>query len=287
MHEVSLRADSNRMNAYNLAVVLSPNLVKSSSPARDVMMCAVPGGPSLFDPQATPSSSAPNDPHPNPSPDDLNSTTLGAVICICIQRYYEVFDEVWDRSEALPLPASQSASSSTSTSPNIPHKTLNYTHNDNDSDDIDDAMLVMPIGPSQGKQNVNSSPPSAWVAGTNITGAIGGGSTIKPRPGHRSKGSGGSASGAGVSSVHTTFGDRDGGSGIGIGHSTAKARSMVGVENGLGTVGKRGSISIGRNGTRKASGAGVEALGVTAEGFFTPPSGAPPVHPLRSTGGKT
>ena len=265
MHEVSLRADSNRMNAYNLAVVLCPNLLKSPSPALDVAMSAVPGGPSLYESQV--STVTPVTPD-NPSPP---SSTLGAVIYICIQRYYEVFDEVWDRSEALPIPASQSEESSNSASPSIQHQTLSYAHNDNDYEDIDDAMLVMPIGPSQGKQNVNDSPPSAWG---------GNGSTIKPR-GHRSKGS---ASGSGVHSVHTAFGERSVGNGHG--HPTGKARSMVSIENGVGggvgTVGKRGSISVGRAGTRKASGAGVEALGVTAEGFFTPPSGAPPVPPLRT-----
>jgi Rho GTPase-activating protein 1 len=195
-----------------------------------------------------------------------------------------VFDEVWDRSEALPLPASQSVSSSNSASPSMQHQTLNYAHNDNDSEDIDDAMLVMPIGPSQGKQNANGKPPSAWGASS---GNVNGGSTIKSRPGHRSKASGGSTSGSGVRSVHTAFGDRGGGNGMG--YLSGKAHSMVSIENGLGgvgTVGKRGSISVGRGGTRKASGAGVEALGVTAEGFFTPPSGAPPVPPLR-VGGET
>lgn len=281
MHEVSLRAASNRMNAYNLAVVLCPNLVKGASPAFDVMMCAVPGGPSLFEPQAN--TTVPN----NPSLDDPNSTTLGAVIYICIQQYYEVFDEVWDRSEAIPLPASQSVSSSNSASPDMQHQTLNYAHNDNDSEDIDDAMLVMPIGPNQSKQNANSSPPSAWGASNNINGNVDSGSTIRPRPGSRSKGGGGSASGSGARSVHTTFGDNGGNV---YGYHTGKARSMISIENGVGggagTVGKRGSISVGRSGTRKASGAGVEALGVTAEGFFMPPSGAPPVPRLK-IGGET
>ncbi|KAG9315980.1 Rho GTPase activation protein [Chiua virens] len=45
--EVSLHSSSNRMDAHNLAIVICPNLVKSSNPMRDVMMCIVPGGPSL------------------------------------------------------------------------------------------------------------------------------------------------------------------------------------------------------------------------------------------------
>jgi Rho GTPase-activating protein 1 len=290
MHEVSLRAASNRMDAYNLAVVLCPNLARSPNPARDIMMCAVPGGPSLLETHAStaaPTSVPSHNPSPNSKANNSNSNlTLGAVIHICIERYYEVFDEMWDRSEALPLPASQyqsqpvssSSSSSNLASPTTQHRVLNQAHNDNDSDDIDDAMLVMPIGPSHSKHNANDSPPSAWSAGTTVNG----GSTMNSRPGHRSQGSGGL--GSGVRSVHTAFGDENR---EGNGNSTVKkARSMVSIENGViggvGTVGRRGSISVGRAGTRKASGAGVEALGVTAVGFFTPPREAPPVPRLRT-----
>jgi len=59
-----------------------------------------------------------------------------------------------------------------------------------------------------------------------------------------------------------------------------KAKSMVSIDNGHGTSGtRRGSISVGR-GTRKSSGAGVEAISITAEGFFSAPNSAPPVPSL-------
>ena len=51
---------------------------------------------------------------------------------------------------------------------------------------------------------------------------------------------------------------------------------------GTGTVRKGGTISVGRGTTRKGSGAAVEAVSVVAEGFFTPPAGAPPVPKIGS-----
>ncbi|KAF9256097.1 RhoGAP-domain-containing protein [Marasmius fiardii PR-910] len=138
LHETSLHSGKNRMDAYNLAIVISPNLVKGSNPARDVMMCMAQGSPALFDghssptaggnfnaplhtprPQVpmmallTPSSSSTSnanivDPQtpvvsvttstpntsPPPTPVAANNTTLGTIIKLCIQRFYEVFDEV-------------------------------------------------------------------------------------------------------------------------------------------------------------------------------------------------
>ncbi|KAF9256571.1 RhoGAP-domain-containing protein [Marasmius fiardii PR-910] len=137
LHETSLHSGKNRMDAYNLAIVISPNLVKGSNPARDVMMCMAQGSPALFDghssptaggnfnaplhtprPQVpmtallTPSSSSTSnanivDPQtpvvsvttstpntsPPPTPVAANNTTLGTIIKLCIQRFYEVFDE--------------------------------------------------------------------------------------------------------------------------------------------------------------------------------------------------
>ncbi|EEB92256.1 hypothetical protein MPER_09264 [Moniliophthora perniciosa FA553] len=81
MHEVSLHAAMNRMDAHNLSIVLCPNLVKGTNPAKDVMMCTAPGGPQQQQPQ--------------------NNTTLGTVIKLCIHRYYEIFDEVHDRTEVV------------------------------------------------------------------------------------------------------------------------------------------------------------------------------------------
>jgi len=264
MHDVSLRAASNRMDAHNLAIVLCPNLVSGPNPARDVIMCAIPGGPSLY-------SSAP------PTPDDVakRKTTLGLVIKLCIQRYYEVFDEVRDRSEGVPPPrplrrdgAVQSETSS------ISGGHANVVQID-DEEDIDDAMLVMPIGPQNGfgaGQTQNAGAPSAWGAA---------GLAYKPR--YRNAFPGGS--GPGTRSVHTI--SRESGVGNGNAHSSSmnKSKSMISIDKGgvSGTVGRKGSIAVGRGTTRKSSGAGVEAISITAEGFFSAPNDTPPV-PLRRKG---
>lgn len=257
MHEVSLRSATNRMDAHNLAVVLCPNLVSGPDPMRDVMMCAVPGGPALYD--APPSASQ-----------ALNAsqegrTTLGAVIKLAIQRYYEVFDEVPDRTEAIPRPRvikdqpSPAASSFDSGS-------RRHSGFPDDEEEIDDAMLVMSIGPSGSAQQGGTNPaqqalpttrstPNNWPYAQRVRGA---------QPGGRS--------------THTTVDN----TGNGIAQSAAKARSMISIDNGRGLPGSRkGSISIGKSTSRKSSGAGVEAIGVTADGFFSPPNSAPPVPTRR------
>ncbi|KAK7690195.1 hypothetical protein QCA50_006846 [Cerrena zonata] len=102
LHEVSLRSASNRMDAHNLAVVICPNLVSGSNPLRDVMLCAVPGGPSLH---SIPTQSQPPQPSTpstsNPAALAEGKTTLGLVVKLCIQRYYEIFDDLPDPTEAL------------------------------------------------------------------------------------------------------------------------------------------------------------------------------------------
>ncbi|KAA1469611.1 Rho GTPase activation protein [Dentipellis sp. KUC8613] len=274
MHEVSLRSQTNLMDAHNLSIVLCPNFVKSPSPARDVMMCAVSGGPALH-PALAQAMSAPN----NASHE--GRTTLGAVIKLCIQRYYEVFDEIVDRAEALPPTRSfeegafpsPTASSSGSSSPQFarPKRQSVQSRGSNrdsrtldDDEDIDDAMLVMPIGPNGAGPH---SPPSAW-------GAAASGSQWRPR--HRTGQSGGGPAQA-ARSMHTMGNGNGNGNGYG---TVGKAKSTISIERGLHGTAKKGSISVGRGTTRKSSGAGVEAFGITAEGFFAPPSSAPPVPPL-------
>ncbi|KAJ7037499.1 hypothetical protein C8F04DRAFT_413549 [Mycena alexandri] len=267
MHDVSLRAASNRMDAHNLAVVLCPNLVASkTNPARDVMMCSVPGGPALFTP-------APTDRAPTSNPAALaeGKTTLGTVVKLCIQRYFEIFDEVRDRTEAQPprgsAHAESSASSSASSSFNnfrssSPRRqSVRSAMSQNEDEDIDDEMLVMPIGMAS---PTTATPPSAW----GIAAAGNNNGTYRPR--HRNTLSGASSTMAqGTRSMMT-------GGGGGTAYGSSRARSLVSVEKaspgaGIGTVGRKGSISVGRGTTRKASGAAVEAVGITASGFFSAP----------------
>ncbi|KAL4263013.1 Rho GTPase activation protein [Pleurotus pulmonarius] len=271
MHDVSLRSQSNFMDAHNLAIVLGPNLLAGSNPIQDVMLCSVPGAPSLTGSPSTPS-----------TPPTEAKNTLGSILKICIQRYYEVFDEVPDRSEAVPLTRSTlkdsslvpSESSSASGSPQPTNRP--YSHH-TDDDSLDDGMLVMPIGPShdfKSQQAADGSagvPPSAW-------GSPSGGAPapykVRQRPNKPT---------AAVRSMHTPGGDNNVASGHGFPNSSSKARSMISIDKGstLGGPGSRmGSISVGRGTTRKSAGSGVEAISITAAGFFAAPDNAPPMPKL-------
>ncbi|KAF8548337.1 Rho GTPase activation protein [Imleria badia] len=278
LHEVSLHSSSNRMDAHNLAIVVCPNLVKGSNPLRDVMMCGGPGGPALASDSPLLSTSTTTLSKSDSSFE--GSTTLGAIIKLCIQRYYEIFDEIKDRSEPVssirqlsrsPSPPSSDCSGSVSKPP----RPLSLSVDDEES--IDDAMLVMPIGPAG-----NGGP--SWHSSTregrtpNTTGTSGtqnAGSPIFPyQPRQRKAPITGAA--AGVRSVNNEHNGT-----TSPFASRSRARSTLSIEkigNGLGS--GRGSISIGRGTSRKASGSGVEAMGITAGGFFTPSMPSPPLPPL-------
>lgn len=274
LHEVSLHSSSNRMDAHNLSVVVCPNLVKSSNPMRDVMMCVVPGGPSLTSGPSSLSSSMTSATTLSRCSDSSceGSTTLGAVIKLCIQRYYEIFDEIKDRSEPVassrhlsraPSPLSSSGSSASLSKPLRP---LSLGIDDEDS--IDDAMLVMPIGPA-GNAGSLWHPSIREGRAPNTSVNLGAGnansSTFPYQPRQRK------TPAVGVRSVN------NGHNGTSSNFaSRSRARSTLSIEKiGNGLENRRGSISIGRGTSRKASGAGVEALGITAGGFFTPPTSPP------------
>jgi len=245
MHEVSLRSSTNLMDAHNLAIVLCPNFISGSSPAKDIAICSLPGGPVL---------------HPELSPSTQSlpqgQTTLSVIIKFCIQRYYEIFDEVQDRGEAL-LPArsftEDDVAPSDSSSPRVvgaplPSKRLSaLSHGSSnrdsrgfdDDDSIDDTMLVMPVGSTAG-------PPS--TRGPNAG---------RPRSLSRAQ------------SVHT-LGHATNAAGSGQSGQVHRARSTISLEKTSGTIRGKGSVRIGRGTAHKASGAGVQALGVTASGFFAP-----------------
>lgn len=238
------------MDAHNLSVVICPNLVKGSNPMKDVMICAIPNGPTLH-PSAV--SSIPT------NPADEGKATLGQIIKLCIERYYEVFDEVVDRSEArqlpprlvtqerLPEPPSPSLHS---------HPSRNRDSIIDDDEDIDDAMLVMPIGPSGGARSGTVRPPNALAS--------------KFSPKHQESDS---IDFAAARSVFTAAPSTHG-NGFG---TVGRSKSMISIEKGSKGTSRKGSISIGRGTLRKSSASGVEAMGITANGFFLPPATAPPL----------
>ncbi|PWN18747.1 RhoGAP-domain-containing protein, partial [Microstroma glucosiphilum] len=86
LHKVSRRSERNKMDATNLATVWGPNLVRSSDPLKDMAMCAVAGAPKM-------STSMPHAGSTGKlAGSDLPPTTLGTLLKLCIDRYYEIFE---------------------------------------------------------------------------------------------------------------------------------------------------------------------------------------------------
>lgn len=98
LHDVALRSSANKMDAHNLALCITPNLVKSNDPIRDIKVCAVPGAASMSwnSPGATNGA--------RPPLRKAGTTTLGDIVRVCIERYFEIFPDVPDRGDALPVP---------------------------------------------------------------------------------------------------------------------------------------------------------------------------------------
>ena len=262
------------MDAYNLAVVFAPNLVKSTNPLRDVQMCAIPGGPSMWPAsQAAPSSSK------------ETKSTLGMVFKCCIERYFEVFDEVQDRTEAVaPSNAALILAS---------HGSDDDLNDISHDDGMEDVMLVMPhdssLEPHPSLAQSSRLPPSAWGS-QNVTATE---LPYQPRQSrHQRIASGGGTSHHGLTTSPT---QAQSPSLIGLGvrsmatggtpapfPSVSKSRSVISVEKDSGPLTaagtRRGSIRLGTGTSKgtigKSAGAAVEALGITASGFFAPPGTA-------------
>lgn len=273
LHDIQLRSASNRMDAHNLTIVICPNLVMGPNPMRDVMMCSVPNAPTLFDAaraaSSTPGARAQTSPSlstVNPAALTEGKTSLGMVIKICIQRYYEIFDDVPDRSEALSQevvhPPNPFSDVNSPGSPSLNNRDSALL----DDDEIDDAMLVMPLGPNN---------PHRVSGGGQVGSGMAGSSTFRPH--HRSS----QSKDAAARSTHTAFGNGGNGGGSPSIYGTVnKARSTISIERGNPS--KKGSIALGRGTARgKSVGSGVQAVGITAEGFFAAPN-APPVPTLPS-----
>ncbi|KAJ1303587.1 hypothetical protein OPQ81_011770 [Rhizoctonia solani] len=111
LHDVSIRSSVNKMDAHNLALCIAPNLVRSNDPIRDVKMCAVPGAASMSGGTWNPPGAAPAP----PAPRKAGSTTLGDIVRVCIERYFEIFEDIPDRGDALPVPAELKFDDETST----------------------------------------------------------------------------------------------------------------------------------------------------------------------------
>lgn len=78
LNTVALHCDKNLMNAYNLAIVWSPNLVRSGNPLLDASLCLV-SGISMGG---------------TPSPGQGSQGTVGAIVKFCIEQYEPIFNSI-------------------------------------------------------------------------------------------------------------------------------------------------------------------------------------------------
>lgn len=270
LHDVSLRSAHNKMDAHNLALVLSPNLVAGSNPARDVQMCMMANSANL-------------PPFPGIQRPSFDGTTLSGVMKICIERYFEIFDEVRDRAEAT------APSRINSMDPPTPPFVLS---DDTDSDSA--SVLVMPTSPTRASVPSPTSPTTRMGPASTPPSAFGKAryrvmstppSAMPTSSAFTSNASSSSLSQLGEGSAATRSLHASASSdavGTMSGTMRHKTRSMLSIEKNINASGGRGSITLGKGiGTlRKSAGSAVEAVSVTASGFFTPPGGESAVAPL-------
>ncbi|KAF8328209.1 uncharacterized protein EI90DRAFT_3146228 [Cantharellus anzutake] len=263
LHEISLRSSTNRMDAFNLATTFSPNLLSGSNVIQDMQMCSIPGASAFSFPSSKPTLV---------SEGDAKSSTLGMVIRICIDHYFDIFEEHADRSVANAMRPAISESSELNdrfiNSPLTPPTSRSSASpsnrrsaaNDDDDEDPDEAILVMPLGPSPPISPTRipttmHSPPGQVQRRDHAALDIGNPNASPPRAER-------SLSKSPASAIRGTV-------------RIPTARSMISIEGSPDGRRGSGSIVIGR-GARKISGAGagVEAYGITAAGSFAPPAGA-------------
>lgn len=251
------------MDAHNLAIVLCPNLVSSGNPLRDVAICAVAGSPAPLSPGT---SRAPLHPGSVEIMKNEGKTTLGTVIKFCIQKYYEIFDELADRSDLIeedPFRTDHTDEAPSSGS-NSPVRGLGFSQSDNE--EIDDTMLIMRIGPTSPTarrfNGTQGEPPSSWNTG--------GVRTVASRESQNASrlanlGSTSKAKARSLLSPATSFGD-----GLASRKGTLARGAVLGSPPGSGVSSATGTM-------RKSSAAGVAATGITATGFFAPPNSTPSI----------
>jgi len=262
----------------------------------DVQMCAIQSGSSVSSSNAvTGSDSVEVIGSQKKLHEDKDKTTLGTIIKLCIERYWDIFDDTADpvaSSNHVRTPCRQTQEvSSHHLSPEITPTSgpqsilpthLTVVEGDGEGDeDIDDTMLVMPIEPGPGLGKYRSDAPVSWAKGVQ-------GSRLPRIP---------SATASGLISPLSTRANNiqipnsissDSNPPSRSTHSPSvndtatpyptysKARSFFSNQGGMsGTNPRRGPISVGKGAVRKSRGSGVEAMGITAEGFFAPPSAFP------------
>ncbi len=234
------------MDAFNLATTFCPNLLSGSSVIQDMQMCAIVGAPtiSLF-------SEVPD----SVSLGNAKPSTLGLVIKICIEHYFDIFEEHYDRTmgDTMRPSISQSAELDglSANSPRTPDKKSRLSQKSPSTPLVSSSLSRGAASIQHEKLNLEHSPIS-----TNS-------SPLNPRGVRRFGDS---------PSVTESFSSISPASPIGSTVRLPAGSSVISIEGSPDGRRGSGSIRIGR-GVRKASGAGagVEAYGVTAVGSFSPP----------------
>lgn len=202
---------------------------------------------------------------PEQSGTSEGKATLGIVIAFCIRRYYEVFDEVVDRTEAV-------APWKTIERPvDVTGEDVSDTYVLGEDEDLDDELSDVQRVAHQ--QATMSAGPSSRIPAALKRHKLKNSLEIKNSPAGRSSHENNNS----PSAWNTRFPSNV------FSSINGKAHSVISIEsNPMGnTTQRRGSVTIGKAATRKGSGSAVEAVGVTAAGFFTPPQGVPPPVPPR------
>lgn len=163
MHDVSQLASINRMDGHNLAAVLCPNLIKGQNLARDIVLCSLTpeaAATSPYEAQASTHFSA----------SEGGRGTLGMIVKLCIERYHDIFNGPVEATSTSPITTTFATTTTVDSDLDLTTTTLNTTTSlssldgstavespylggkgGEEDEEIDDAMLVMPIGLSHGR----------------------------------------------------------------------------------------------------------------------------------------
>lgn len=164
MHDVSQLASINRMDGHNLAAVLCPNLIKGQNLARDIVLCSLTPEAAAASPYEAQAST-----HFSVS-DGGGRGTLGMIVKLCIERYHDIFNGPVEVTSTSPITTAFATTTTVDSDLDLTTTTLDTTTSlasldgsmavessyfggkgGEEDEEIDDAMLVMPIGPSHGR----------------------------------------------------------------------------------------------------------------------------------------
>lgn len=211
-------------------------------------MCAVPGAPSMSADMKGPDGVGDPTSKKATETNAASAGTVGMVVKCCIERYFEIFDEVPDRSEAIPVPESLLQSMTAMSASGLTRNT-GFSNND---------AAVGSVATAPPASSHLSRHPASGADFAKKRTSVNDNSNSSSRGG-RDNGGGSPSIMNGTSNPYATV---------------RRARSVISIEQNTGSMTargtRRGTIRLGSGkGAIKSPAAGVEALGVTAAGFFS------------------